>query len=471
MISNRHRGLVELHSIGTLLAVGVFFWLYANLIYEVPYVRLSREVNLLPYFLCVVIGMLVGTRNLAALGPRVLRLKLGEAAQLATQQVGLTALTVFSMMFATQDHTISRLFLGTFLVFSWLGLLWLHLTVPRFLARAAFGRSQQVPTVFVGLPASRPAVAQWAAQRAQLGIQPVGFVSLEAREAASAPDSEWLGSLADLPRILREKQIGQVFLLAVPADNARARAIIEACQEQGCRLLVHHDIEERLGHPLISVEEQGHHFFTLHEEPLEEPLNRALKRACDLAVALPVVLFVLPPLCLFVWLVQRVQSPGPLFHIRSRSGEKRAEFSMLKFRSMHVAPPDDRAEVRQARPGDDRVFPFGRLMRRHSLDEFPQFLNVLLGDMSVVGPRPYMPLLDEEFRQLAKAYRTRHLVKPGLTGLAQSEGYRGEVSTPELLQERIRLDLYYITHWSIWLDLQITVKTFWHVFFPPPSAY
>ena len=471
MISNRHRGLVELHSVGTLLAVGVFFWLYANLIYHVPYVRLSKDVNLLPYFLCVVIGMLVGTRNLAAVGPRLLRLSWGDAAQLSTQQVGLMALAVFSMMFATQDHTISRLFLGTFMVFSWGGLLWLHLTVPRFLARATYGRTQQVPAIFVGLNSSRPIATQWVEQRAQLGIQPVGFVSLDPASGAALAGADTLGPLADLPRILQEKQIGQVFLLEVPSDDARSRAIIEACQEHGCRLLIHHNVEERLGHPLISVEEDGHHFFTLHEEPLEEPLNRVVKRIYDIAVSLPVVLLILPPLCLFVWLVQRFQSRGPLFHIRSRSGEKRAEFSMLKFRSMHVAPPDERAEVRQAKQDDERIFSFGRLMRRHSLDEFPQFFNVLLGDMSIVGPRPYMPLLDEEFRQLARAYRTRHLVKPGLTGLAQSEGYRGEVSEPHLLQERIRLDLYYITHWSIWLDLQITVKTFWHVFFPPKSAY
>ena len=471
MISNRHRGLVEMHSVGSLLAVGVFFWLYANIIYHVPYVRLSKDVNLLPYFLCVVIGMLIGTRVLSAIGPRLLRLNWGDSAQVATQQVALMALAVFSMMFATQDRDISRLFLGTFLVFSWLGLHWLHLTVPRVLAQAIYGRNQQVPTIFVGLGSSRAAISEWAAKRAQLGIQSVGFVSLDSATEVTAHGAGWLGTVDDLSRILREHEVGQVFLFEVPSDDARSRAIIEACQEHGCRLLIHHNIEERLGHPLISVEEDGQHFFTLHDEPLEEPLNRAMKRIFDILLSLPVVVLILPPLCLLVWLIQRFQSPGPLFHVRSRSGEKRAEFSMLKFRSMHVAAPDERAEVRQAKLADDRIYPFGRIMRRHSIDEFPQFLNALLGDMSIVGPRPYMPLLDKEFQQLAKAYRTRHFVKPGLTGLAQSEGYRGEVSTPHLLQERIRLDLYYITHWSIWLDVQITLKTFWHIFFPPPSAY
>ena len=187
--------------------------------------------------------------------------------------------------------------------------------------------------------------------------------------------------------------------------------------------------------------------------------------------AVPVVGLVLPTLMLVVWLMQRLQSPGPLFHVRARSGEGRAEFPMLKFRSMRVAPPDAQAEGRQASAADPRIYPFARFMRRHSLDEFPQFWNVLTGEMSIVGPRPVMPVLDEEFERQVRAYRSKHWVRPGITGLAQSEGFRGEIRTPEQLHERIRLDLYYIAHWSVWLDLQITLKTAWHIFRPPPSAY
>ena len=126
---------------------------------------------------------------------------------------------------------------------------------------------------------------------------------------------------------------------------------------------------------------------------------------------------------------------------------------------------------RQARADDRRIYPFGHFLRRHSLDEFPQFWNVLAGQMSIVGPRPVMPLLDEEFERQVRSYRSKHWVRPGITGLAQSEGFRGEITTPEQLHERIRLDLYYIAHWSIWLDVQITLRTLTQVFFPPGSAY
>jgi lipopolysaccharide/colanic/teichoic acid biosynthesis glycosyltransferase len=138
---------------------------------------------------------------------------------------------------------------------------------------------------------------------------------------------------------------------------------------------------------------------------------------------------------------------------------------------MHLTSADATAESRQARPGDARVYPFGGFLRRRSLDEFPQFWNVLVGDMSVVGPRPDMPLLDEEFRQRTRGYRTRHLVKPGITGLAQSLGFRGEITEPELLDRRLYWDVHYIAHWSPWLDLQIAGRTFWQLLRPPRAAY
>lgn len=474
MLANRHRGLVRIHGAALLLGVGVWFWLYAELIMRyVPVVKLSREVNLLPYFLCVVIGLLVGGGRLLAVESRLTRLSITEAGSLAMQQVGLVALAVFTMMFATQDRGISRLFLGSFLAWSWLGLYWLHRWLPRQLAGFLYGNGEQIPTLFIGQARTLPMLEEWLKQRLHLGVHPVGFLAMDHATgvADGALTVPLAGVAADLPRVLAEKNIGQVILLEVPADALVARQIVDQCQARGCRLLVHHQVEEVLGHPVVSSDEGGHHFFTLHDEPLEEPLNRAVKRIFDILVALPVVVLLLPPLMLVVWLVQRLQSPGPLFHVRARSGEGRAEFPMLKFRSMHTAPTDARAEGRQASAGDERVYPFARFLRRHSLDEFPQFWNVLIGEMSVVGPRPVMPVLDEEFERQVRSYRSKHWVKPGITGLAQSQGFRGEITTPEQLHERIRLDLYYIAHWSVWLDLQITLKTFWQVFFPPKSAY
>ena len=143
---------------------------------------------------------------------------------------------------------------------------------------------------------------------------------------------------------------------------------------------------------------------------------------------------------------------------------------MYKFRTMHEVP--NAAELsRQAKPDDCRIYPFGRFLRRTSLDEIPQFLNVLLGDMSVSGPRPHLLEHDEQFAQVVSTYYTRHFVKPGITGLAQCHGFRGEIVEPSLLEKRIGYDMRYIRQWTLSLDLQILLRTVRAVVFPPRSAY
>ncbi len=473
MITTRARGLANLHVGASTLLVAIFFWVYAEFIMAyVPIVKLSPTVNLLPYFLCVIGGMALSARDLSRLAARFHVLDLGGAAQLAARQVGLMALLTFTMMFATQDHSISRLFLGTFLVWTWLGLAVLNAKLPRAIARVVFQRGDRLPTVFIGRRASFARLNEWIADKEPLGIHPVALLSDDQPPEGGTPlPAPWLGKVADLPRILTEKHVGQVLLLELPATDEEARQLIDICQNHGCRLLIHNNLAERYTHPLVPTLEEGRHFYTLQEEPLEDPLNRLLKRAFDVALSLPVVLLILPPLCAWVWLMQRGQAPGPLFHVRERRGQRGEIFRMLKFRSMYVAVADAAAESRQANAEDQRIFPFGRIMRQRSLDEFPQFWNVLVGDMSIVGPRPYMPLLDEEFRQQTRGYRTRHLVKPGITGLAQSLGYRGEILEQEMLSRRVYWDVHYITHWSIWLDLQITARTLWQVARPPQTAY
>ena len=472
MITTRARGLANLHAGAVTLFIGVFFWIYAEIIYHVPLVHLNRSVNLWPYFLCVVAGMLWSTGELIRLATRFHVLKWVDAVRLASRQTALMALLTFAMMFATQDTSISRLFLGTFFLGSWIALILLNARMPRFLARLMFQKGHRLPTVFIGPLASLSRLHDWIADKEALGIHPIGVLS-DDEPALGAPQGVvmWLGRVTELPRVLAERTVAQVVVLDLPPDEREMSSIVAQCQEHGCRLLIQSKLAESSSHPLVPITEEGRHFYTLQEEPLEDPLNRLVKRSLDVAIALPLVVLVLPVLCGVVLLVHSWQAPGPLFHVRERRGLRGDVFAMLKFRSMYVGNGDARGESSQAQSGDTRVFPFGRFLRRRSLDEFPQFWNVLRGEMSVVGPRPYMPMLDEEFRQQTKAYRTRHLVKPGITGLAQSLGYRGEILEREMLTRRHHWDVHYITHWSFWLDLQITVRTLGQIFFPPKTAY
>lgn len=132
---------------------------------------------------------------------------------------------------------------------------------------------------------------------------------------------------------------------------------------------------------------------------------------------------------------------------------------------------DESGLAKQAGKSDTRIYPFGSFLRRTSLDEIPQFINVLIGDMSVSGPRPHLIQHDKEFSNMLKAYYTRHYVKPGITGLAQTKGFRGEISEFQLLEKRIHYDLEYINHWSFLMDIEIVLITIWQVIFPPKTAY
>jgi exopolysaccharide biosynthesis polyprenyl glycosylphosphotransferase len=475
MIDARARGLANIHVAAMTVFVAAVFWGWAYTCqnFPVPFIHMNPYGNLVPYFLCVIGGMLLSARGVSRhLAARFHLPDLGASARLASRQVGFIAMLIFTVMFATQEHSVSRLYLGSFLVLSWVGLAILNAWIPGKIARMIFQKGHRLPTVFMGRPESFAKVREWVANKEPLGIDPVGLLSPE--PPASGPDAipaPWLGAPADLSRILEERPVAQVVMLELPATDEEAGRVIAACRDKGCRLLIHSNIEERYTQPLVPITEEGRHFYTLQEEPLEDPMNRLLKRSFDVALSLPVVVLVLPFLCAWVAVMQAIQAPGPLFHARERRGKQGRVFRMLKFRSMFRAPDNAAAEAMQALSEDQRIFRFGRFLRRRSLDEFPQFWNVLVGEMSVVGPRPYMPLLDEEFRQQTQGYRTRYLVKPGITGLSQSLGYRGAVLEEEMVRRRVYWDVYYISHWSLWMDLQITTRTLWQVIAPPDTAF
>ncbi len=234
------------------------------------------------------------------------------------------------------------------------------------------------------------------------------------------------------------------------------------------RLLIVSDLEEKLRHPVTHFDDDGFRFIGLREEPLENPFNRGVKRAIDFAFALPIILLLFPPLALIVWLAQRLQSPGPLFHRQTRAGIQNRRFDIWKFRTMHPANPD---LARQATNEDERVYPLGKWFRKLSIDEVPQFWNVLHGDMSVVGPRPHLLEHNAQFAKLMANYQVRTFVKPGITGLAQVRGYRGEAQTSKDIQNRVACDIEYLENWNLTLECGIIARTVAQLIVPPRSAY
>ena len=207
--------------------------------------------------------------------------------------------------------------------------------------------------------------------------------------------------------------------------------------------------------------------FTNFSEPLLSPSNRLLKRSFDVVVSLIVLIILLPLLPLIAILI-KLQSPGPIFFRQKRTGMDGKDFLMYKFRSMH---PNSLADTMQATKDDPRKFAFGSFMRKTNIDELPQFFNVLRGDMSIVGPRPHMLSHTEEYRHKIVEYMLRHYVRPGITGWAQTTGFRGETAELWQMEGRVKRDIWYIQNWTFWLDIRIILKTIWQTIHKDSNAY
>jgi putative colanic acid biosynthesis UDP-glucose lipid carrier transferase len=318
----------------------------------------------------------------------------------------------------------------------------------------------------IGPPAKVRRVRRWLKVVEDYGVEAVGLVTDSKQKSSFGIPV--VGTPGDLPAILRSHSIHSVLLLEIPTNQSDLSGIVEACESAGTRLSAVNTLADSFMHSLRYFQHFGIDFVSLREEPLEDPLSRIAKRVVDIAISLPVVGLILPPLALFTAILHRVQSPGPLFYRQTRTGIRNERFEILKFRSMIATPGD---EARQATEHDERLFPGARFLRRSSIDEFPQFLNVLRGDMSLVGPRPHMLEHDEKFAAIFRSYHVRSYVKPGLTGLAQIRGYRGEAKSDVDIKNRIECDIDYIERWSLILDLLIIVKTVWQIPFPPKTAY
>jgi putative colanic acid biosysnthesis UDP-glucose lipid carrier transferase len=190
--------------------------------------------------------------------------------------------------------------------------------------------------------------------------------------------------------------------------------------------------------------------------------NELVKRVSDVVLS-SIILVLISPLLVALAIGVKLSSPGPVIFRQRRTGLDGEDITVYKFRSMTTQ--DNGSVVRQATKNDARVTPFGAFIRRTSLDELPQFFNVLQGRMSIVGPRPHAVAHNEEYRRIVKAYMVRHKVKPGITGWAQVNGQRGETDTLAKMQARVEYDLEYLRNWSLGLDLQIIVRTIRLVFF------
>ena len=273
--------------------------------------------------------------------------------------------------------------------------------------------------------------------------------------------------LAGLDHPEQLKLADELYLCISRKERNLIRRISKMCDSQVMRFFYVPVSVESIGLNLKREFLDDIEIYTTYENPLQNSVNRFLKRTFDIVLSL---VFLIPTALLFpfIWLIIKIQSPGPIFFKQLRTGLDGKNFYCYKFRSMHVNKDADKV---QATKDDPRKYPFGNFMRKANIDELPQFLNVLKGDMSIVGPRPHMLAHTEMYSHLIDKYMVRHFVKPGVTGWAQVTGYRGETKELWQMEGRVKRDIWYMEHWSIWLDIRIIWLTIKSIFVHDEHAY
>ncbi|MEM9085899.1 MAG: undecaprenyl-phosphate glucose phosphotransferase [Pseudomonadota bacterium] len=287
----------------------------------------------------------------------------------------------------------------------------------------------------------------------------IGYADERLRSEDRADNLEYLGGFSDLLALAQEGRLDQVILAVPSISQDRLDRITDALSAASIDLCV-------LPREAIELTTQYRvsflgtlPVFAVWQQPIRD-VDGVIKEALDYTLA-SVALLLLSPLFLLIALAIKLETKGPILFRQKRLGFNNNEITVLKFRSMFVATQDQSGQERTTRQ-DPRVTRVGRFIRRTSLDELPQLLNVLKGDMSIVGPRPHATMMkvgDKLYFDAVRGYAARHRVKPGITGLAQVRGLRGEIATQERARKRVELDTYYIENWTPWLDIQIILET------------
>lgn len=278
----------------------------------------------------------------------------------------------------------------------------------------------------------------------------------------------YLGMTHEVEKYAIENEIDEIYCTLPGTHDQKILRILNFAEKNMIRFFIVPEFYRNVKKSLIMEMLESIPLMTVRREPLQAAYNRALKRSFDILFSLTILVTIYPILYIVCGLLIKLSSAGPILFKQKRTGLYGNEFNCYKFRTMKV---NDQADTLQAQKDDPRKTRIGDFLRRTNLDEFPQFINVFLGDMSVVGPRPHMLKHTEQYSAIIDKYMIRHLVKPGVTGWAQVTGYRGETKNLEQMEGRVKRDVWYLENWSFFLDLKIIVITGINMFRGEKNAY
>lgn len=276
-----------------------------------------------------------------------------------------------------------------------------------------------------------------------------------------------VGTIANIPDFVKKNKIDDIYCALKELDDEQTKQLVEFADYNQITLKFIPESDEIYSKNLVVDYYEFFPILSLKRSPLNELFNKAIKRFFDILFAFFMIVFVLSWLIPLIALLIKLESKGPVFFKQGRPGLNQDEFYCYKFRSMRENSKTEEMTTKN----DPRITKIGAFLRRTSLDEMPQFFNVLFGEMSIVGPRPHLWSHNNEYQKKIKKYNVRLHVRPGITGLAQVKGFRGEIETDEEMINRIKYDVFYIENWSFFLDIKIIVLTVINIFKGQEKAY
>lgn len=298
--------------------------------------------------------------------------------------------------------------------------------------------------ILIGRNALAEDIRRYYYSNSELGYKFIGYMNFSSGD-------ELINEIRD---INSKQEIHEIFCCAIEIDNSSLKPLIDFGLNSLIKVRV---VTGSSGDQTIQLDRNDFELKpSISVISLDETRNRLIKRIFDLILSILFMITILSWFLPIIGLLIKLDSKGPVFFIQKRNGEGNKPFGCIKFRTMFV---NKEADIKQATRNDSRITRMGKFLRKSSIDELPQFINVLLGDMSLIGPRPHPIKLNEQFEPLISNMMSRHYVKPGITGLAQCMGYRGETQTLADMENRVRLDRYYIENWTFWLDIKIIFLT------------
>jgi len=471
MISRRHSGAVRLHFIIKQIGGYILFWFVVWFMHLFVYRESMEPGNYVWLSLLIPAAAYLEKVARAANRQSLCGLSKEQITNITQREVIFAMSAVFGAIVMMRDTSASRAFLGIYfaLYASWI--IWLNHEGHRLLIKHLYKNQGKGKTKTLILASPKEIAKDQALQMTSVvpGADLMGYVAFGGQPSAVISNSisyPILGDFSDLAAICKEYSARLLLAAGIEDRPSLVQSLQSMCDSYGMRLVWVDDKNHKFKGRLDTHQDGNRLFLTKWSEPLEDPVARLSKRMVDFTLSALVFTTIFPFLCLFVLFLHRRQSPGPLFYRQKRTGRNGEIFEVYKFRSMHI---NDQAGT-QARINDRRIFSGGAFLRKTSLDEIPQIINVLRGQMSIVGPRPHYVEHDRAFEEIVDDYSVRYFAKPGITGLAQVKGCRGETDTDLKIQQRVRLDNFYLRNWTLWMDLRIICETALHVIFPPKSA-